>query len=783
MDTDHSPNGFSDWLAEYCINYRRTIFVAIMVVTLIFGYFAVQIDVQTKLDDLLPDHKFMEVQREFGENFGGANVVSILLEVEGEGTIFERPVLQKIKTITRDLREVKGVNTGTIKSLAAKQIQEIESTARQIKMSPVMWPDVPKSEDAVQKLRRKVQSNPRVYGVYVSTDLKAARITTGFYPDLLDPVTAFDQVRGLLDNVDDESVNVSVVGNPILYGWVNYYLPQTLTIVVVSFVLIGLALVVFTGTFLGALIALLTTIVSASWALGFTQIIDLHFDPLVVVIAFLIIARVVSASVQSIMRFKRELRSGVTDSVLAAKRTLAAKWTPGALAVVTDAGAFLIVYLTPIPILQKIAFTGFIWLITIPVTAIILTTVSLSFVGDVENNSLMPFSVESILNPISDAVIRLTRTQWSYVILVGTLAILLVAGYFATGITVGNAKAGSSILWPDSTYNQSVKKLNRHFLGSNQMFVVFSGEDSKALQKPTLLKTMAEFQRFMEHQKEIGGSLSLADVLPAINRTLHGGDPRFLRLGNTSALNGQLLYFFQDSPAALKGLSDKVLKNGAVTLFFTDRRGKTVRKSVDRIQAFKHRIEEEDQLEGAEMKLAGGPIGVLSATNEVIRSTELQSIALALLLALILCALTYFSPLAGLYLIVPLLVANAITYGYMAWANIGLNINSVPVAALGIGLGIDYAIYVADRIRSGYEEKGSLEEAIPRAIYGAGQSVMITVFVLAISIVPFLFSSLRFQAEMALLIALWMAVAAIGAILVIPSLVIVFRPHFILKGD
>lgn len=777
--TDDKRSTFSERLASFCIRSRVWLLVAILAVTVVLFYFAYKIPVETRFQDLLPEHQYMNVHNQFKENFGGENVVSILIELEKEGTIFQRDVLQKIQTITRDLRKVEGVNPGTIMSLASKRIQQVTATAYEIKAEPLMWPEIPKTQKAIMTLKQDVQGNPQVYGVYVSRDLKAALVTVDFYTNRLNPVTAFRQIRDLNNRVEDGTVSITAVGNPILYGWVDHFFQETLTIMIVSLIIVGLSLLLFTQTLWGMFVPLLGTLISGVWALGIAQLLDLHFDPLVIVIAFLIMARVISASVQSFRQFQREMASGEhPSSVDAAVKTLGDKWTPGALAVVTDAAAFLIVYLTPIPILQKIAFIGFIWLITIPVTSIIFTSLCLSFAENFQDHYILPFSIDSLLNPVSEFFQYLSETRLRWVSLGAAALLLIIAGYYATGLTIGDARPGSPILWPGSVYNQTVGKINSKFLGSNHMFVAITGNSQGALKEPSILHTMKDFQRVMEAPPEIGGTLSLADLLPAVNRTLNEGDPRYQQLGSSAIMNGELLFFFVDNPESLTGLSDARLKNGAVNLYFRDHKGKTIEEAFKRIRTFV----EKNPMQKANYELAGGKIGVIAATNAVIEETELQSIALALLFALIVCALTYNSALAGLYLIVPLVVANAVTYGYMAWADIGLNINSVPVAALGIGLGIDYAIYVADRMRRAYRQTGRMSEALRQSLHGAGQSVIVTVIVLAVSIVPFLFSSLRFQAEMALLIALWMIIAAFGAVIVIPALVAVFRPQFVV-GD
>jgi hypothetical protein len=171
---------------------------------------------------------------------------------------------------------------------------------------------------------------------------------------------------------------------------------------------------------------------------------------------------------------------------------------------------------------------------------------------------------------------------------------------------------------------------------------------------------------------------------------------------------------------------------------------------------------------------------VLAAVNEVVFNIQVQSTALALLVVLLTCWFTYGYGTTGLYLMVPLLISNGITFAYMHFNGISLNINSLPVTALGIGLGVDYAIYVVDCMKEEYAGCGDLKTAVEQGLLNAGRGVILTAIPLVLSTTLwYFFSSLRFQAEMAILLAIWMLVAAVGALLVLPAVVYVFRPSFI----
>jgi predicted RND superfamily exporter protein len=263
---------------------------------------------------------------------------------------------------------------------------------------------------------------------------------------------------------------------------------------------------------------------------------------------------------------------------------------------------------------------------------------------------------------------------------------------------------------------------------------------------------------------------------------LHEGNPRYYRIGHDQVSNAELLYIAiaGSDPGDIDRFVDYKYRNGAIQMNFRDHKGGTIRTALESIRDY----EEEHPIEGARYRLAGGLIGVLAAVNEVIFSSQLQSIALALLLLFIMCATAYRSTQAGLFFLPTVVLSNTITFSYMSYADIGLNVNTLPVAALGIGLGVDYSFYIADRIKEHFAHTPKLSESIRFAMLTAGRGVIITALTMVAAVVLwYFFSSLRFQAEMGLLIALWMTVSAISGLVVIPSMIYVFRPRFLVGKE
>ncbi|MNZ47027.1 bifunctional preprotein translocase subunit SecD/SecF [compost metagenome] len=494
----------------------------------------------------------------------------------------------------------------------------------------------------------------------------------------------------------------------------------------------------------------------------------------------LITSRAVSHSVQIVNRFDDELELLPANSDvprIAARIALADLFRPGMLGVIADAACMAVVALSPIPMLQKLTVLSVVWVSTLTISAVILTPVMLSFIRR-PHGTAHPINCLPALRKVLDLSVRVTLSRGRYAVLGCSLLVVLGAGWYSLNLKIGDANPGSPILWPDAEYNRDSAAINKRFEGVDRMFIVLGDDNQPNLVKSNeALHAMNRFQRFIEAQPEIGGSLSLADVLPQVNSSLREGNPRYLELSDSDAINGSLAAMLDSvsEPGDMDRFTDTKYANGSVTLMFRDRQGETIRTAVARIKEF---IATHPLSEG-QWHLAGGLIGVMAAVNEIILSSQIEAIALALLVLAVLCTLVYRSSVAGMLFMVPVIISNMLTFAFMTWKGIGMNINTVPVAALGIGLGVDYAFYIADRVKEEVAAGRSAEEAIRLALHSSGMGVIVTASVLIVSTLLWWVSSLRFQAEMGLLMAIWLSVSAFSALFVMPSLIYVCRPRFI----
>jgi multidrug efflux pump subunit AcrB len=294
----------------------------------------------------------------------------------------------------------------------------------------------------------------------------------------------------------------------------------------------------------------------------------------------------------------------------------------------------------------------------------------------------------------------------------------------------------------------------------------------------------------IQHDIELGpnpprATLSFGDYLQEANRLFNGGDPRWTPLDPTdffvTAAAGAVMV--GSSPKAFSHVLDFEQQNGTVSLWYKDNKQETVesalheaRKAVDKVGA--------DHPEFL-IRLGSGTIALQYATNHVVERYHYVIIALLNLVILLGCSFAYRSFVAGFILLIPVNMANFILNASMHLIGIGLDINSLMVASIGVGVGIDYGIYLLSRICEEYHAQDhDWGKAITVSLATTGKAILFTATIMFIAILPWYFlSSLRFMADMGLLLVLTMLINMILALVVLPLLIWTIKPKFVARKD
>jgi len=766
--------------AEMIIERRILVLSLIALATIFFGYYAVNIDIKTDYDDQLPrGHEFMEVHKKYKDQLGGSNMVMVMLKVK-EGDIFTTGTLKKIQYIQETLDSLSGVNHYQVLSLASPKIKQVSITSGGGLRFAAIMPGVPETQEDIEALKRSVHTNDNVYGPLISYDDKCALVTANFIEGKFDYTTVFTKVNQLLEEMKDTNTEMYAGGEPMLTGWILHYRWESVEILLLTVLVMCLLLFSYFRNLQGTLIPMIGAGLSAIWGLGFCGLVGYSLDPLVLVIPLLITARAISHSVQMNERFL-ELYHEYRDKRTAAIITTESILPPGLLGLVCDIGGTMVVAVAPIPLLQKLAWFSTFWLISIIINTQILNPILFYYFPT-------PRNVERIVNPelygpflrkMLDSFTKVGLGKPAHVVVYSSFILFIVTGIITFKLEIGDIHPGSPILHRDSEYNIAIKNINENFPGTDQLFFIVEGDEPGLIRQPAIQQRIQEAQIFLEQSPYVGLTQSFADYSPNVNKFLHAGDPKWEVIPEDQLMMGSVMNIVVSSAAT--GDFDRIMsrdhKDANIVVWCKDHKGDTIREVLKRCREW---VEVSKNDENIKFRLASGYLGILGAVNEVVAKAQAQNLVLILLIIVIATAITYRSMIAALLLLFLLQEANFVTMVVMVWQGISLNVNTIPVASIGIGIGIDYAMYVLTRIKEEYQIHGDLNKAIPITLRTTGKAVFFTATTMTGGVLLWYFlSSLRFQAEMGLLLALLMLINMFLALGVLPALVYVFRPKFI----
>lgn len=764
---------------EWIFANPKIVLSLIFLATLVFAAALPKLRIYSDFSDLLPqEHSYIQTYNRIKENFGGANMIVMAIEVE-QGTIFNNDTLKLVHEATQGVDNLPSVNHNLVSSLTHR-------TARKVFLSPegsfVSQPyyDPAKnySADELAQMQRDVIANPNLFGLMVSPDFKAALIKAQLNESELDYVETFAALQKVRDTLARDGHKVHVTGNPVLTGWVYTYLDQIVQILAWTLALLATLLIVYFRRLYGIALPLLGIALSSIWGLGFMAMAGINLEPLSLPIPFLIAARATSHGVQLVVRYYEELAI-VKNGKQAARNALDALFRPGSLAIIVDAVGIAVLVLGAAPFNYKLGLAAGFWGFSVIFTVHFMVPLALTVLPQPKT---MENANEGVRNFLGNAMARTGGTDGgARAILFASLACVVVGSWYVAKVQLGESEPGSPLLNRDHDYNVSTAAINTLFPGSEELHIVARTEEKGGIKRPEVMHAIERFQAHMLSDPTLGGARALPGVVRVVNQLTHNDDPRWAQIPDNADEVGGLMFAYMASspiPGALKEYINPDENEANMVFFYKDHQAETINRVVALAEEGKARIEAE--VPGLKIELGGGIIGVTAAANQALHTDHMIIIPAVMLLAFFLVMAYYQSLHAGWLMVLPMLFATVMTYAYMGWADIGISVNTVPVIAVGVGVGIDYAVYFMDRIREEMAVTRNIHRAVVNAVATTGYAVSFTAATLIAGVVMWIFmSDLRFQSDAAVLLSFMLVVNALAAMLIVPAWCVVFRPHFV----
>lgn len=783
-------------IAKWVMDNRLAMAIAFIAITVFFAFGLRGVEFRTIFSDLLPkDDPFVQVYEDH-PGFGDPLTMTIMVQRTDGGTIYSSDTLQKVWDLTRDIDLAPGVDHDQILSITTEKARYAEATPYGIDMRPLMDDSVPDTEEELQDFRRRIEQSPDARTFLVSADETATIINATFIERLLEYDKAFSYAQELVEAARDENHDVHLAGQPALTGWVFKYQMEMRWIFGVTLAALMLALMLYMRNTVGVVTPIVCSGVAAIWGLGLVGWMSSPIEPLLMVVPLLLVARSFSHCVQFTERYY-EIYAQVRDRRKACELTMSVMMAPSILGIITDTAGILLIAVAPIPAMERFAlFVGF-WSLAIIPTGVFLISIVLSYlpapknVDELTADDASKGGIHSKFRNALAALSTITNGRRGVITACVVGALMVASTYTAMQIKIGNPVEGSGLLWPESEYNVAVRTINDHFPGVNTLEIILEAKErdpnARVARLPETAATALQIQSLVEADETLPPrqTLSFADYMMEGNRLFSGGHPKWMPLDfNPQATNAAAnAVTFGTNPKNFSHIVGFEFQDSTVSLWYRDNKQETVDAALASARRAVDQVEEDH--ENFLVRLGSGTIALQHATNDVVSRYHWVVLGLLNLVILLVASYAYKSLVAGFILLVPVNFANMLLTSTMHLLGIGLDINSMMVAVIGVGVGIDYGIYLLSRICEEYNvHDGDWAETLRASLTTTGKAITFTASIMLIGILPwYFFSPIKFMADMGLLLVSIMLINMVLALVVLPLLTWLIKPRFVARED
>lgn len=759
-------------LERLIFNNRPVVILICLLVSVFLFWQSTQIRPSTSFEKMIPlEHPFIEKMLEHRNDLANlGNTVRISVEAP-DGDIFSKEYMETLRQVHDEVFYIPGVDRSGLKSLWSPSVRWTEVTEEGFAGGEVIPQTYNGSADSLDQLRNNVLKSGQV-GRLVANNFKSSIIDIPLLESYPDP-----QDQGRLIKLDyqqfshqleekirdkfqaqNPNVKVHIVGFAKKVGDLIDGLMMVAMFFGIALVITWVLLYWFTWCIRSTIAVLITTLVAVVWQLGLMHAVGFGLDPYSMLVPFLIFAIGISHGVQKINGIA--LQSSDADNALtAARRTFRQLFLPGMIAILADAVGFITLLIIDIGVIRELAIGASIGVAVIVFTNLILLPVAISYVGISKKAIERSKKDATREHPFWRLLSNFASAKVAPVSIV--LALLAFGGglWYSQNLKIGDLDQGAPELRPDSRYNQDNAFIINNYSTSSDVLVVMVKTPTEGCSVHSTMAPVDELMWKMENTPGVQSAISLVTVSKQMIKGMNEGNLKWESLSrNPDVLNSSI--------SRADGLYNADCSLAPVLVFLNDHKAETLDRAVKAVQEFA----DTHNKEGLEFLLAAGNAGIEAATNEVIKSAELTILILVYICVAVMCMITFRSFAATLCIVLPLVLTSVLGNALMAYMGIGVKVATLPVVALGVGIGVDYGIYIYSRLESFLRAGLPLQEAYYQTLKSTGKAVLFTGLCLAIGVCTWIFSAIKFQADMGLMLTFMLLWNMFGALWLLPAL-------------
>ena len=814
MHNTEVPHGpFTLFAEKIVFGARPIVLLVFAAITVAMLYFASQLKVDAGFKKQIPlQHEYMRTFLDYEKDFGAANRVLVAVMAK-DGKMFTPGFFKTLEGVTADVMALDATDDARVRSLYTPNVRFVEVVEDGFAGGNVV-PDTFSADGATSDQFQTIRGNivkANILGRLVAKDWSGAMVWADLIPEdsgtKLDYQAVAQQFEDIRTKYEKAGYTVHIIGFAKVVGDIANGARSVIKFFVVTIGLTWLLLFLYSTSGKLASLTVACALVAVIWMLGALRLMGFGIDPMNMLTPFLIFAIAVSHGEQMINRFRGELffggledgsieelraRKGVPASD-AARLAFRMLLIPGAVALAAGCIGFAAILMIPIRIIFELAITATVGVAIIIFTDLVLLPVLLSYtkLSNLERKREYRLRQLTQFDKIWAFLARLSRPTAAAVVILLGVAIWFVAEWRGDKVMVGDAEQGVAELRPEARYNQDARLITDKFALSIDILNVIGEARPDAC---TLsFKTMDLLDRFAWHMGNVEGVeqvMTLPMAAKIVNAGWHDGSVRWRVLPrDADSLRVATQGFETDS-----GLLNSDCSAMPIMVFLADHRAETIDRVVTAAREFREKNGawsggnvnlreklakdataaeekgEEFTSDQVNLRLGTGAIGVAAAINDTVREVEHRILYMLYAAVFLMCLLSFRSARAALCIVLPLVLVTELGHALMVQLGIGMKINTLTVVALGVGIGVDYAIYIYARMAEAMRAGNTLSESYFIALKTTGIAIFYTALTLAVGVALWIFSDLKFQADMGLMLTFMFVVNMIAAIIFLPAL-------------
>jgi len=796
------------FLERLVFNHRRYVLFFCIIVTLLLGYQSTKIELKAGFEKMLPqNHPYVVNYRENQHELSGlGNNLRVAVETKGE-TIYEPEFLEIFEQISEEVFFIPGVDRVGMKSLFTPNTRWKIVTEEGFEGGPVVPDGFDNSPEMIERLRINVR-RAGITGDLVSNDGRSASILVPLLeldPESGNPLniyyfsTQLEELRdkyqsvvfknikhadpneelahnvvialetGLGSESEHADLSVHITGFAKIVGSLIDGMVSVMAFFLAAIGIAALLLYLYTRAIQATFIVIMCTIVAVVWQIGILATIGFELDPYSILVPFLVFAIGVSHGAQKLNGVIQSSANG-THHYIAARYTFRQLFLAGVTALLSDGVGFAVLMIIMIPVIQDLAMTASIGVSVLIFTNLILVPVLLSFTGvrqkAIDHASNLPEKPEDA-HGLWRFLLVFTERKGATIAIAGGVVLAVMGITVSQNLQIGDLDPGAPELRADSQYNKDVAFMSDKYSTSSDIFAVIVKSEPDGCIDHEVLSLANELRwRLLE----LDGVEDVRGLNTRTEQMLSGLNEGFLKF-NTLYRNQDTVNY---SVSELMGLGyvNAACSIWPMVVYLADHKAATLTGVVETLDTFS----EEFETPKVEFLGAAGSAGFEAATNIVVEKANRQMMLWVYSAVILLCLLTFRSLAGVICAVVPLMLTTILCEALMVWLGIGVKVATLPVIALGVGIGVDYALYVLTVILAKERRGIPLKQAYFETLMFTGRVVALIGVTLAAGVITWALSPIKFQADMGILLTFMFLWNMLGALVLMPALA-----HFLLK--